>query len=104
MLADYDVAVIVEAKCEEGIFLPTKVSDFMQSGIPIFAISPATGVLNDLFINGNIPYFASNEDETRIMQEIERIYTDYMEDHIGNKWNIPENYTEESVTRTYLSF
>lgn len=104
MLADYDVAVIVEAKCEEGIFLPTKVSDFMQSGIPIFAISPAKGVLNDLFINGNIPYFASNEDETRIMQEIERIYTDYMEDHIGNKWNIPENYTEESVTRTYLSF
>ena len=104
MLADYDVAVIIEAKCEEGLFLPTKVSDFMQSGIPIFAISPAKGILNDLFNNGNIPYYASNEDEIQIMQEIERLYTDYMEDHIGNKWIIPENYREDSVTRAYLSF
>ena len=76
----------------------------MQSGIPIFAISPAKGILNDLFNNGNIPYFASNEDEIQIMQEIERLYTDYMDDSIGNKWIIPESYTEESVTRTYLSF
>jgi glycosyltransferase involved in cell wall biosynthesis len=104
MLQDYDVAVIIEAKCEEGIFLPTKVSDFMQEGIPVFAISPETGVLNDLHKNGNIPYFASNEDSGQIGTEIERLYQDYLDDNIGNGRIIPENYTEKSVTETYLSF
>lgn len=103
MLKDYDIAVIIEAKCEEGIFLPTKVSDFMQAGIPIFAISPSTGVLNDLFKNGNIPYFASNESSKQISQEIEKIYDDFINDKLGTG-SIPESYTERSVTGTYLSF
>lgn len=104
MLKDYDVAVIVEAKCEEGIFLPTKVSDFMQEGIPIFAISPETGVLNDLYKNGYIPYFASNEDISQIEAEIERLYQNYLDDKIGSGNNVPDNYTEKYVTETYMSF
>src|SRR5690606_21297196 len=32
ILKNYHVALIVEAKCEEGIFLPTKVGDYMQNG------------------------------------------------------------------------
>lgn len=104
MLKDYDIAVIVEAKCPEGIFLPTKVSDFMQAGLPIFAISPSTGVLNDLYKNGNIPYFASNESQSEIFGQIERIYDDFINDRIGSGNNIPVSYTEQSVTDTYLSF
>lgn len=104
MLKDYDIAVIIEAKCEEGIFLPTKVSDFMQAGIPIFAISPATGVLNDLHNNGYVPYFASNEDSHQIEKEIEKIYKDYLNDNIGDGHIVPEDYSEESVSKVYLTF
>ena len=104
MLKEYDLAVIIEAKCDEGIFLPTKVSDFMQAGLPIFAISPETGVLNDLYRNGNIPYFASNEDMQRIGLEIERIYDDFENGRMGTGFSIPDSYTEESVTNSYLSF
>jgi len=104
MLREYDLAVIIEAKCDEGIFLPTKVSDFMQAGLPIFAISPEKGVLNDLYRNGNIPYFASNEDISRIGLEIERIYGDFENGSIGTGSDIPRSYTEESVTDSYLSF
>ena len=104
MLADYDIAVIIEAECKEGIFLPTKVSDFMQNGIPIFAISPEQGVLNDLYKNGNIPYFASNEDINQIRLQIEKIYDDYLNTRIGAGNVIPSNYTEKSVTDFYLSF
>ncbi len=104
MLKDYDIAVIIEAKCEEGIFLPTKVSDFMQAGIPVFAISPSQGVLNDLYRNGNIPYFASNESLEQIKGQIQAIYSDYIEDSKAISNNIPECYTEKAVTDAYLAF
>lgn len=103
MLKEYDVAVIIEAVCEEGIFLPTKVSDFMQSGIPVFAISPSTGVLNDLYKNGNIPYFASNESQDDILSEIEKIYKDFTEGKQTHGNVIPREYTEQAVTGTYMS-
>ena len=48
ILETYDIQHIIEAPCEECIVLPTKVSDSMQLGKPIFTISPSVGVLNDL--------------------------------------------------------
>lgn len=103
MLADYDVALIVEADCREGIFLPTKVSDFMQSGIPIFAVSPAIGVMNDLYSGGKIPYFALNTDSDDIFQSLKKLYGDYLNGSIPSN-SIPEPFTEESVINQYLSF
>ena len=103
MLKEYDLAVIIEAKCDEGIFLPTKVSDFMQTGTPIFARSPAQGVLNDLYRNGNIPYFASNESQDEIRAQIEKIYDSFENGSTVSGYDIPESYTEKSVTETYLS-
>ena len=104
MLKEYDIAVIIEAKCDEGIFLPTKVSDFMQAGVPIFAISPAKGILNDLFNNGSIPYYASNESKEEIRLQIEKIYDDYKSAKSDISNVIPVSYTEKAVTDTYLSF
>lgn len=102
-LADFDVAMIIEAKCKEGIFLPTKVSDFMQEGIPVFTISPAEGVLHDLHRDGYIPYYASNESVESIFAELERLYSDFCGGNIAHNV-IPGSYTEKSVTETYLSF
>ena len=42
------ILIIVEAPCEEGIFLPSKFVDYVQSGKPILAISPLRGTLNDI--------------------------------------------------------
>lgn len=77
-LSDYNVALIIEAPCAEGIFLPTKVSDYMQAGKTIMAISPSQGVLHDLYNNGNIGYFADCQDEKNILNEIEKIYKDFL--------------------------
>lgn len=43
-----DIALIVEAQCEEGIYLPTKVVDSIQCGLPLLCVSPRVGVLNDM--------------------------------------------------------
>ena len=78
LLNNYHVALIIEAQCEEGIFLPTKVSDFMQCGKYILAVSPENGMLHDLYMEESISYFASNTDYKAISNEINRIYDDFI--------------------------
>jgi len=48
LLATADVLVIIEALVEEGIFLPSKFVDYVQTGRPILAISPTIGTLADI--------------------------------------------------------
>lgn len=102
ILKNYDVAMIIEAPCEEGIFLPTKVSDFMQLNIPIWAISPQKGVLNDLYKSGNIPYFSNIDDVESIKETLTIIHKDYQAGHVRNN-KIPDNYTEEDIVNQYRS-
>lgn len=47
-VASSSVAVVIEAPCREGIFFPSKVLDFIQTGQPVLTISPKSGVLSDL--------------------------------------------------------
>lgn len=102
-LKNHHIALIIEADCEEGIFLPTKVSDFMQCGKPIFSVSPRKGVLNDLFRNHNINYFASINDEDEIYNEISRMYADFIESEGIKPCNIPVSYEEDQVVSKYLN-
>jgi len=104
-LRDYDIALIIEANCEEGIFMPTKVSDFMQCRIPIFAVSPQNGTLNDLFNNGYISYFADVTNIDDIFNTLDKLYNNFLNGTIYNqdKYPIPDNFTEKSVVATYLS-
>ncbi len=47
-IAAGDVAVVIEAPCAEGIFLPSKVVDYAQTARPILAVSPRLGTVADL--------------------------------------------------------
>ncbi|GBC62219.1 hypothetical protein DENIS_3188 [Desulfonema ishimotonii] len=47
-LASGTVQVILEAPCPTGIFLPSKFTDYVQTGRPVLAVSPARGTMNDL--------------------------------------------------------
>jgi glycosyltransferase involved in cell wall biosynthesis len=42
------VLVLIEAPLADGIFLPSKVTDYVQAGRPILAVSPRNGTLADL--------------------------------------------------------
>lgn len=101
-LVDYHVALIIEANIKEGIFLPTKVSDFMQSGKSIFAISPQVGVLNDLYKKGYLPYFAPVDDPDKIYVELLKIYNDLIDGREGTMKICPE-YMEQNIVKQYLS-
>ena len=98
-----DVAVLIEAACEEGIFLPTKVGDYMQCKKDIFAVSPLTGTLYDLYQDRAVKYFADCEDAVAICCQIEKMYgylEEYKNGNMGN--SIYYEYTSDSVIHKYL--
>ena len=101
LLDEYDVALIIEAQCK-GVFLPTKVSDFMQKCKAIFAVSPTGGVLNDLYVKGNIQYFADNTRPESVCEELRKIYNDFLRGNIKQTM-IPYEYTEKSVADAYYN-
>jgi glycosyltransferase involved in cell wall biosynthesis len=47
-LAQETVLVIIEPDMADGIFLPSKLVDYVQTGRPILALSPRCGTINDL--------------------------------------------------------
>jgi glycosyltransferase involved in cell wall biosynthesis len=104
ILSDFHCAVIIEAPCSEGIFLPSKVSDYFQSDICVFAISPKTGVLNDLFNSGHISYFADCTDVNSIETELTRIFTDFNLRVLKKPESIKPEYLPEYIVAQYRSF
>lgn len=48
-LAQATVPVLIEAPCEEGVFLPSKLADYVQVGRPILGVSPLNGTIADTF-------------------------------------------------------
>ena len=103
LLNDYHISVIIEADCEEGIYLPTKVSDFMQKQIPIFSVSPKNGTLSDLHHKGNIPYFADVQSPESIAKTLTEIYKDFKCNNIKNNI-IPSDYLPHNIVNQYLKF
>lgn len=102
ILRDYHMALIIEADLEEGIFLPTKVSDFMQSGKRIFAVSPHVGVLNDLYERGYINYFAAVDNSEEIFTELQKIYEEFNNGFNEDVKKCPE-FMEDNVVKQYLN-
>jgi hypothetical protein len=104
ILKDYDVAVIIEASWEEGVFLPTKVSDFMMKGKRVLAISPCVGVLHDLYEEGFIQYFADVSNYLSIKNEVSRIINDSKSGEWNNLTiNVPIEYTKSYVLNEFIN-
>lgn len=104
IVGSYNVAVIIEADCPEGVFLPTKATDFMQIGIPVLSISPSVGVLNDLYKEGNISYFAPVDDIDEIYETLVKIYQDFQNKCLPENYNVGKNFKPEYIANKYASF
>jgi glycosyltransferase involved in cell wall biosynthesis len=47
-LAKNDLLIVLEGQYEEGIYLPSKFIDYVQTGRPVLSISPKISTLNDI--------------------------------------------------------
>lgn len=97
-----NISLIIEAKCAEGIYLPTKVIDSLQSGVPIFAISPEIGVLRDFIEQYDIGYYANNTLECEIYNKIKQIVVDFKNNNLPiiNPNSCPRIF-EKSIIEEY---
>jgi len=101
LLSEYDIAMIIEANCKEGIFLPSKVADYLQYNKKIFAISPNIGVLNDLYKESTVMYFANCINPESIEVELSKIYYDFENDISRNIIKIPKEFLPENIVAQY---
>jgi len=53
-IARASVCLLVEADIKEGIFLPSKLCDYVAAGKPVLALSPNEGTVRDLVRHGGI--------------------------------------------------
>lgn len=79
----YDLCLLIEAACEEGIFFPSKVIDYMQNNKPILALSPSVGVINDMYRKQEIDYFADVTNPRQIADTLDQIYSDFEGSKVG---------------------
>ncbi|MBR4793271.1 MAG: glycosyltransferase [Bacteroidaceae bacterium] len=77
VMSGYDVCLIIEAACEVGIFLPSKVADYLQIDKPVFSISPKVGVLRDLYKKRVVGYCANVTDVNDIKDQLVALLDDY---------------------------
>lgn len=104
MLTNFDVAMIIEANCKEGIFLPTKVGDYMQISVPMFAISPCEGNLYDLYREGYVHFFANVASPNSICDELLKCYHSFVSGDISNrllKHYYKEEYLADFIVNKY---
>jgi glycosyltransferase involved in cell wall biosynthesis len=68
--------LLIEAEMAEGIFLPSKLVDYISAGKPILALSPRVGVVADLVSGGGIAR-VDPADACAIRDAIRGLYMDF---------------------------
>lgn len=103
-ISECDIALIIEAQCEEGIYLPTKVVDSIQCHLPLLCISPKDGVLHDMIKKYHVGYFADNTSIDEISKAIEMAFSDYLLNSLPlvDQHVVPEIF-EDCILKQYQS-
>ncbi len=102
LLSGFHISAVIEADCDEGIFMPTKVSDCMQQGIPIFAISPLNGNLNDLYQQGYIHYFADVRSPESVSLALIKMYKDFEAGVLPKQASIKVDLLSSHIAQQYF--
>ena len=97
-IAQSDISLIIEAICEEGIYLPTKFVDAIQSLTPIMCVSPEKGTLRDLINQYNVGYWCNNQSIENIEFCLLEIIKDYQNHTLPQISPIETSYFFEKDT------
>lgn len=76
-ISSCDLSLIIEAQCDEGIYLPTKFADAVQCRVPVFCVSPQPGTLKDLVDEYHNGYYSDNTSMESIKTVLSQAVIDY---------------------------
>lgn len=99
-----NVLVILEAPCEEGIFLPSKLVDYTQVGRPILAVSPQHGTVSDLLSQHGGGLAADCQSPERIQEALTSLYKSWKENTLERKYgsrHLFKYFSTKTVIKAY---
>lgn len=99
------VSVLVEAEMKEGIYLPSKFADYVTTGRPILALSPATGTVSDMLPDPGV-LRVDPTDVDGAARAIEELYDAWRSGKIGERRpsdGLARNFDAPEVAGKFLT-
>ena len=103
-LQDSDVNLLVEAPCEQGIFLPGKFTDYAEAQRPILAVSPTSGVVARLFREHGGGILADVTSPEAVSQAISAMYDAWKAGQLDARYQsktLALAFTPDSIVSSY---
>jgi glycosyltransferase involved in cell wall biosynthesis len=103
-IASAHVCLLIEMEMEEGIYLPSKLADYVISNTPVIAVSPKQGVVSDLSSAVGICR-VDRSDPRAISDAILSHYRAFEKRELEKYAPSPDlrrNFDEESIVGTFL--
>ena len=104
VLEQSDVLAVVEAPCKEGIFLPSKITDYAQVGRPILAVSPLEGTMADLLSETRAGELGVCNQPESVAMAISVLYKAWLNKNIEQDYPTTilwERFRPENIMRQY---
>lgn len=103
-LAASDVLLVLEALSVEGIYLPAKFVDYVQTGRPILAITPHPGVLKDILVSRGGGIAADCHSPEAIADALADLYRCWEDNTLDEKYGSNKLYqvfSPETIVATF---
>ena len=104
-LGHSDVLVIIEAPLKEGIFMPSKIVDYVQIGCPILAIAPVIGTINDILSKHGGGIAVDCQSPDAVAQALQTLYIHWKKGTLNRTYgskSLISLFSEEHVLRLYM--
>lgn len=104
-MQNYNVLVLLEARLEKGIFFASKFTDYLQTGLPILAISPTKGFAVDILSGKEGEYLADNQNPHAIYTVLSQIVNKWKEGTLSNcaSKQIYKRVSSRQVVDSYIT-
>ena len=104
IMAEATVLFLIEESAKEGIYLPSKFVDYVQTGRPVLAISPRHGTASDLLYKygGGLAVDCTSYND--IADGINKLYSSWESGTLSMDYNVSslsEVFSEETVLTQY---
>jgi hypothetical protein len=104
VMATASVLLLIEGRMNEGIYLPSKLADYAETGRPILAMSPLNGTVADLIRTLGGGVLADQTSPDSVAESIERLYRPWLQGSLEKKYDgalLLDYFSETSVLSKY---
>lgn len=99
------VCILIEADEKEGIYLPSKLADYLVAGKPVLALSPEVGTASGLARAGGLVRVRPN-DPVAVEKALAKLYGDYRRGCLGLNEPPPDlvaQFTAQAVAEKFIA-